>query len=109
MKKKALYILGSLAVVLGGLFFGGQAWLKGGFEKNALIQQIESQWNCRAGLDASTASLFSSPAKVELKGLKLAPRDAEVAKPPGQRAPMDPKTVALSMDHAELSVELWDL
>ena len=38
-------------------------------------------WNCRAELDASTASLFSSPAKVELKGLKLAPRDAECAKP----------------------------
>jgi len=109
MKKKALYILGSIVVVLGGLLFGGQAWLKGRFQKDALVQQIESEWNCRAELDSSTISLFSSPAKVELKGLRMAPRDGEVEKALARRAPLDPKTVEASIDHTELSVELWDL
>lgn len=109
MKKKVLYTLGILVVVLGGLLFAGQAWLKGRFEKEALVRQIEAEWNCRADLASSGASLFSAPAKVELKGLRLAPRDAEVTKPLAQRAPLDPAKVKVSMDRAELSVELWDL
>ncbi len=109
MKKKASFTLGGLVVVLGGLVIGGQAWLKGRFQKDAVVQQLEQQWNCRAELDSSTATFLSSPARVELNGLKLAPPDAESQKPPGQRAPLDPKAVLASIDHTELSVELWDL
>ena len=109
MKKKVLYIFAGIVVVLGGLLFGGQTWLKGRFQREALIQQIESEWNCRAELDASAVNLFASPARVELKGLRFAPRDAEIGKAIAQRAPLDPKAVEASIDYSELSVELWDL
>ena len=66
MKKKVLYVLSVLVLLAIAVIFGGHAWLKSRFEKEALIVQIEQQLNCRVQIDGSSASILSSPAKVEL-------------------------------------------
>ncbi len=109
MKKKVLYVLGVIVVLALGGVFGGQAWLKSRFEKEALITQIEQHLNCRVQIDGSSASILSSPAKVELRGIKFAPRDEEVEKPPRQRVKLDENLVAVSAARAVLTVELSDL
>lgn len=109
MKKKALILIAALlALVIGGLI-GGQIWLKGRFERDAIVEKLEAQWNCRIGLDATRISLFTSPASVELEGLKFSPRDGEVGKPLALRSPQDEKTVLITANHVVLAVALEDL
>ncbi|CAN5873078.1 hypothetical protein BH11VER1_BH11VER1_30190 [soil metagenome] len=109
MKKKVLIFIASLfTLILAGLV-GGQAWLKGRFERDAIVEKLEAQWNCRIGLDATRVSLFSSPASVELQGLKFAMRDGEVGKPLAQRTPLDDKNVLIAANHVVLAVALEDL
>jgi hypothetical protein len=109
MNKKLLITFSSLLVLVIGAGLAGRAWLLGRFEKDAVIQQMESAWNCRAYLDHTSASLLSSPARVEFHGLKLALRDSEVAKPLNQRAPFVPESALLSVDKVSLAVSLQDL
>jgi hypothetical protein len=110
MKKKKVLILGSSAVIIiAGLGFGGQAWLKGRLQRDALVAQMEEVWNCRAHLDRTSVSLFSSPAKASLHGLRLAPRDDQALLPLAQRSPLEDSAVLLSCDTAILSVQFADL
>lgn len=109
MKKKAVILISGLAVLLIGGVFGGQAWLKARLQKDALVAQMEDAWNCRAHLDDTSVSLFSSPATVKLIGLKLAPRDAEVEQPFAQRAAMLPDAAQLRANEVVLSVQLAHL
>lgn len=109
MKKKACIFIASLfALILAGLI-GGQAWLKSRFERDAIVEKLEAQWNCRIGLDATRVSLFTSPASVELLGLKFSRRDGEVGKPLAQRAPLDAKDIQIAANHVVLAVALEDL
>jgi|GEM_PF-2394341 len=109
MKKKLLIILSGLVVLTAAGLFSGYRWLAGRFEKDAVIAQMEIWWNCRATLDSSTVNLLTTPATVELKGLKLAPRDGDVAKPLAERGPFPDQAVLFSADQATLSVTLQDL
>ena len=109
MKKKVLIMGSGAVIVLAALGFGGQAWLKGRLQKEALVAQMEAVWNCRAHLDRTSVSLFSSPATVSLHGLRLAPRDEQALLPLAQRSPMEDSTVLLSCDKAILSVQFADL
>jgi hypothetical protein len=109
MKKKALYVLSGLVVIVLGGVFGGQAWLKGRLQKDSLVEQMEAAWNCRAHVDETSVSFFSRPATVKITGLKLAPRDAEVDKLLAERAPLAPGTALVSANEVILSVQLTDL
>jgi len=109
MIKKLLIIFSVLLLTLIGVGLWGHSWLKGRFEKEALVAQIEENCNCRAQIDRTSVSFFSSPAKVEIHGLKLAPRDAESEKPLGQRTVLDGKSALVSVDRVLLSVELMSL
>lgn len=109
MMKKALLTLSGLAVLLAGGVFGGQAWLKGRLQKDSLVAQMEDAWNCRAHLDDASVSLFSMPATVKLTGLKLAPRDAEVAKPLESRTVLAPDAAQVTAGEVVCSVQLADL
>jgi uncharacterized protein involved in outer membrane biogenesis len=109
MKKKALIVLSGLVVLLLGGGFAGQSWLKGRLQKDRLVAQMEEAWNCRAHLDETTVSLYSSPASINLIGLKLAPRDAEVEKPLGERAPLPPDAALISAQNVVLTIQLADL
>src|SRR5688572_21788246 len=96
MKKKVLKVLSALVVILLGGVFGGQAWLKSKLQRESLVEQMESAWNCRAHIDDTAVSFFSRPATVKLTGLKLAPRDAEVDKPLASRTPLAPGVALVS-------------
>lgn len=109
MKKKVfIFIVSLLALALGGMI-AGQAWLKSRFERDSIVEKMEAQWNCRVGLDSTSISLFSFPAKVELQGLKLSMRDEEVGKPLMQRVVLDEKNVLIAANHVILAVELEDI
>lgn len=109
MKKKVLLTLSGIALLLVGGIFGGQAWLKGRLEKSSLVTLMEDSWNCRAHLDDTSVSLFSTPATVKLLGLKLAPRDAQVGQPLATRAALAPDAVLFSAREVVLSLQLSDL
>lgn len=109
MKKKVLIFIASLFALILAALIGGQSWLKGRFERDAIVEKLEAQWNCRIGLDATHVSLFTSPASVELRGLKFSLRDGEVGKPLAQRTPLDEKNVLIAADHVVLAVALEDL
>lgn len=109
MKKKALIVLSGLVVLLLGGGFAGQAWLKGLLQKEALVAKMEEAWNCRAHLDDTKVSLYSSPASVTLIGFKLAPRDVEVGKALGERAPLAADAALVTAGNVVLSIQLADL
>ncbi len=109
MKKKVLIFLGIVVVLLGAVCVGAYAWVVGRLKKEALIAQMEAEWDCRAHLDAVEVSLLSSPATVKLVGLKLIPRDDEVEKPLEQRAGMKDEDVLVRAKEAILSIDLIDL
>jgi hypothetical protein len=106
IKKLLIILLPVLLVVLIVVGIIGHSWLKGKFEKEALVAQIEENCNCRAQIDRTSTSFLSFPAKVEIYGLKLAPRDADAAakKPLGQRALLDEKAVLISIERVMLTV-----
>lgn len=109
MKKKLLIFTASLFALLGIGTFAGYSWLTARFEKDAVIAQVEQWWDCRATLESSTVNLLSTPATVELRGLKLAISDDEVTKPYAQRSAFPEDQALLVAEHATLSVTLKDL
>jgi hypothetical protein len=109
MKKKLLIALSSIVVLLLGAAVGGHAWLKAKLQKEQIVAEMETAWNCRAQLDSTAVSFFRSPAKVELIGLKLSPRDGEFIKPFGQRAKLEDAQALVSVKSAVLDVDLSSL
>jgi hypothetical protein len=77
----------------------------------ALVRRIESQMNCRAEIATASGNLWSFPAKLELTGLKLGPRDADAdsAKPLKERSAFAIKETGLGVNHASLEVNVWAL
>jgi hypothetical protein len=109
MTKKLPRILGVVLLLVAGAMIGLRAWVTGWVNRPKLIAEMEAGWNCRAELDSTSLSFFSIPAKVVLKGLQLAPRDEEVARPLHDRAAFDPKATLLSAGRIELAVSLENL
>ncbi|MCE9519338.1 MAG: hypothetical protein K8R87_07285 [Verrucomicrobia bacterium] len=109
MKKKLLRILMIVLVLFAGTMVGLRTWVTGWVNRPKLIAEMEAGWNCRAELKSTSLSFFSSPAKVVLGGLYLAPRDEEVARPLKERSAFDPATALLSAGRIELTVSLSDL
>ncbi len=109
MKKKVLLTLSCLALLMVGGIWGGQAWLKGRLEKSSLVKLMENAWNCRAHLDDTSVSLFSTPATVKLLGLKLAPRDEQIAQPLDSRLPLATDAATITAGEVVLSIQLTDL
>lgn len=103
-----LKVLGGLAALLVAMLIAGGWWLRSQVSKKSLVARMEAEWNCRANLEGASVSLLSSPAGIRLKGLQLAPRDAETAKPLAQRAPLDPGAVRITVEEAVLEVTLGD-
>ncbi len=75
----------------------------------ALVERIEATYNCRAEVTGASIDLWSLPAKVQLRGLKLAARDADAdaAKPLAERTPLEGKTVVLSVESLDLTINPW--
>ena len=70
----------------------------------ALVRRLEQSLNCRAEVESASVSLFSFPAKLEVKGLRLLPRDGEVSKALKDRQP--PKKVETVLAVPAFSADL---
>lgn len=107
--KKVLVAGVALAALVAASGGGLRWWLEGKLSKEAIVAQMESSWNCRAQIDSVTLVLAATPARLEITGCKIAPRDAEVAKPFAQRTPLAEGKDDLSIARAVLEVKLQDL
>lgn len=92
--KRVLPLVALLAILL---FLAGGAgfWFVNGLARPAyLVSQIENTFNCRAQINQARLQLFQSPARLEIRGLALAPRDdsANNQTPLAQRPPIQPTT-----------------
>jgi hypothetical protein len=102
----ALLVLGLLAA----LGFGGAAWyIMRKLGPDFWVALIEQNTNCRAQIDGAHLSLFSSPATLKLTGVRLAPRDEEVAKPFADRAPLKGDSQPVVIPEVAMDVRLEDL
>ncbi|MES2709603.1 MAG: hypothetical protein V4726_23600 [Verrucomicrobiota bacterium] len=99
---KVLLVL--LLLVLGGAVWSAHWFVGRETTPAALVRRLEKALNCRAELESASVSLFSFPAKLELKGLRLLPRDGEVDKPLKDRKP--PKKVETVLAVPGLSADL---
>lgn len=108
MKKHLLRALVVLLVLLAGGLVALQVWLSSQISRDRLVAEMEKGWNCRAELAASKVGIFRAPARVELAGLRLAPRDTEAGKRLPDRAPLDPSLALLTAGRIELAVSLTD-
>jgi hypothetical protein len=105
---KKITLLGAALVVVGGGAIGGlRLWLGKSLSKEALVSQMETAWNCRAGIDDVRLVLFSNPARLEIIGCRLWPRDGEVGKALATRTAIEPGPI--SIGNAVLEVKLQDL
>ncbi len=93
--------LGALVAVLGWL-----AWRQ--LTPDQLVLKIEEAHNCRAEIEGCEVSLWPGPARVELTGVRLTPRDeaADQARPPAGRSPVKVKDTVLAFRRGVLEVEL---
>jgi hypothetical protein len=105
--KKVMLLGGGLAMLGAGSIGGLRFWLGKSLSKEALVSQMERAWNCRAHIDEVKLVLFSSPARLEIIGCRIWPRDGEAGKPLATRAPMEPGPI--SIGNAVLEVKLQDL
>lgn len=107
--KIGLTVIGSLIVLAGAGGVWAHSWLKGQLTREAITAQMEMAWNCRADISEVKVALLSSPARLEVLGCRLAPRDAEVAKPLAQRALLPADKVEISVSRIVFEIKLQDL
>lgn len=106
MKKRRLWKILLFLVIVG---IGAAAWAAHWYVGKettpaALVKRIEHSLNCRAEVGSVSVSIFSFPAKLEIKGLRLLPRDAEVGKSLKDRKP--PKKVETVLSVPSLSADI---
>jgi hypothetical protein len=104
----ALAGAGLLLVAVGAV--GLTWWVKGWLKADVWVVQAEAAWNCRAEIGEVEVDLFTSPAEVRLKEVRIGTRDEWVGLPPAERPPMAAKgPSAIYVPAAVMAVELQDL
>ncbi len=101
-----LFVLGLLgSAALGGLSW----WVLRQMGPDFWVSLVEKNTNCRVHVDDTKLSLFSKPAHLSFRGVKIGPRDGEEGKPLAQRAPMATATAPITIPEIVLEVKLDDL
>lgn len=97
-----LAVVGLVAVTIGA---------KGKITPEYLVGQLEEDRDCRAEIASVSVNLFSLPAKIELTGLKMVPRDAMAAAevPLAERPPLELGHTGIECESAVLEADLLDL
>ena len=73
------------------------------------VAKLEEEFNLRAEVDSVEAHLFRMPARVAIKGIRLAPRDASIETGYADRTPLEPGSAPVLISGAELEVGLFSL
>lgn len=105
----ALIALVTVGLVVGIGIGAFSWWVMRKMGPETWVTQIERQLNCRVEIADASLSLFSSPARLVFKGFKMAPRDAEVEKEPGDRTPLKEGAAPILIPEISLAVKLEDL
>lgn len=108
MKKLLFFVLGFLMLAAAGLT-AASWWAMRQLKPATWVELAEKNWNCRAELADAELSLFTKPATLKLTGLRLAPRDEQVALPYEQRTPLATDASVLEVPEALMEVKLDDL
>ncbi len=88
----------------------GSWWVMRNMGPEIWVQQAETAWNCRAQIEDAKLSLFTRPASLTLKGVKLVARDDQVALPYAERQPLSKEAVVpVYIPEAVMEVSLEDL
>ncbi len=109
--KKLLLFLGLPLAVLAGVLWWMATRALAQVTPDNLTLQIESNFNCRAQVGGCQLDLFSSPARLELTGVTLVPRDAEAdaGSNPTTRPPYELHATYFKFRSATLEADLWPL
>ena len=109
MKKKLLIAIISLPAALVLLLIVGMLAIKSVVTKELLVDQMESAMNLRADVKELNISLFSVVSSIELRGVRLAPRDrfADAATPLKDRPQL--KSALISAEAFDLKFSLGPL
>lgn len=108
MKKLLFFALGFLALAAAGLT-AASWWAMRQLKPAMWVELAEKNWNCRAELANAELSLLTKPATLKLVGIRLAPRDEQVALPYEQRTPLPADAAVLDIPQALMEVKLDDL
>lgn len=104
LRRKIPLVLGLMVLLAVGVAFGANWWVGKRTTPAALVKQLEKSFNCRAEIAGTKVSLFSFPATLEVTGLRLLPRDAEIEKPLKDRLP--PKKIETLLVVPRLAADL---
>lgn len=107
--KKLLYTLVILGLLTATALGAVSWWVMQKMGPEIWIEQAEKNWNCRAQIDDAQLSLFTRPATLKFTGVRLAPRDLEVAKPYAERTPLPEVSALVEIPEITLEVKLDDL
>ncbi len=107
--KKWVIILSAIPVVLIVVLLVGMLAIRSIVTKELLVEQMEATMNLRAEVRELDISLLSAVSSIELRGVKLAPRDrlADAATPLSERPPL--KAALISAEAFELKFRLGPL
>lgn len=101
--KRRLWKLLALLVILPGLLVASlQWWAVSRFSPEKIKALLEGSRNCRASVGTVSVRMWGFPARVEIRDLKITPRDES-------RKPASPGETFLNVDHLLLEVHLWSL
>ncbi len=84
------------------LLAGAQWWFSSRFTTEEIVRRLTAAHNCQATAGSATVRLFSFPARVEVRDLKVTPFDES-------HKPATPGETWIHVDRVLLEVNLWSL
>jgi hypothetical protein len=103
MKRRLWKLLLPLIIIVPVLLLGALQWWVGAKITAAeIVGQLEGEWNCRATAGSVSVRMFAFPARVEVRDLKVIPRE-------DSRKPATAGETFIRVDQMLLEVNLWSL
>lgn len=103
MKKSRYWKLLALGALIMALLMALLQWMATDrFTSEEIVKRLEASRNCRASVEKASVRLFAFPARLEVHGLKVVPREDP------NRLAMPDETI-IAVDHMLLEVNIWSL
>lgn len=99
-------ILLALVLILPAAAATAHWWIGRQTSPAALVKLLEKSLNCRAEIARTHVNLLAAPATLEVVGLRLLPRDPEVARPLPDRRPAAPSETFLAIPNLAADLSL---